>query len=127
MSNLADPRALAIFEHASKLVGIDEPKAEIIKLLTEEQGCGSASQHLKVVSIVGVGGLGKTTLAHQVYQELKAQFECCAFVSVSRTPNMMRIMRTILSEVSNQRYVDTEARIIQHPIGKVHELLTDKR
>ncbi|VAI52071.1 unnamed protein product [Triticum turgidum subsp. durum] len=25
-----DPRALAIFEHASKLVGIDEPKAEII-------------------------------------------------------------------------------------------------
>ncbi|KAF7087329.1 hypothetical protein CFC21_090529 [Triticum aestivum] len=25
-----DPRALAIFEHASKLVGIDKPKAEII-------------------------------------------------------------------------------------------------
>ncbi|XP_024316565.1 uncharacterized protein LOC100841448 [Brachypodium distachyon] len=30
-----DPRALAIFVHASKLVGIDEPKKEIIKMLTE--------------------------------------------------------------------------------------------
>ncbi|VAI52072.1 unnamed protein product [Triticum turgidum subsp. durum] len=29
-----DPRALAIFEHASKLVGIDEPKAEIIATTT---------------------------------------------------------------------------------------------
>lgn len=29
------PRALAIFEQASKFVVIDEPKVEIIKLLTE--------------------------------------------------------------------------------------------
>jgi disease resistance protein RPM1 len=36
MSNLTiDPRALAIFEHASKLVGINEPKTKIIKLLAE--------------------------------------------------------------------------------------------
>jgi disease resistance protein RPM1 len=75
MSSLTiDPRALAIFENASKLVGIDEPKVEIIKLLTEENGCGSASQHLNVLSIIGVGGMGKMTLANQVYQELKAQF-----------------------------------------------------
>jgi disease resistance protein RPM1 len=128
MSNLTiDPRALAIFEHASKLVGVDEPKAEIIKMLTEEEGCGSAPQHPKVVSIVGFGGIGKTTLANQVYQELKAQFQCSAFISVSRTPDMMSILRTILSEVSNQKYVDTEAGSIQHLISKVHDFLTDQR
>jgi disease resistance protein RPM1 len=128
MSNLTiDTRALAIFENASKLVGIDEPKAEIIKMLTEEEGCESGPQYLKVVSIVGFGGIGKTTLANQVYLELKAQFQCSAFVSISRTPDMMSIMRTILNEVSNQRYADTEAGSIQHLIGKVHSFLIDKR
>jgi disease resistance protein RPM1 len=75
MSSLTiDPRSRASFEHASKLVGIDEPKVEIIKLLTKENGCGSASQHLNMLPIIGVGGMGKTTLKNQVYQELKAQF-----------------------------------------------------
>lgn len=128
MRNLTiDPRALVIFELASKLVGIEEPKAEIIKLLTKEEGCGLTLQNLKVVAIVGFGGIGKTTLANQVYQEIKAQFQCSAFISVSRTPDMMSILRTILSEVSNQKYVDTEAGSIQHLISKVHDFLTDKR
>jgi disease resistance protein RPM1 len=44
MSSLTiNPRSRANFEHASKLGGLDEPKVEIIKLLTEENGCGSAS------------------------------------------------------------------------------------
>ena len=78
-----DPRALAIFEHASKLVGIDQPKSEIIKLLTEEDGCATKQQQLKMLSIVGSGGMGKTTLANQVYQDLKNNFECWAFESES--------------------------------------------
>jgi disease resistance protein RPM1 len=136
-----DPRALAIFEHASKLVGIEEPKAEIIKLLTQEDGVTSTQrqlpqkrkrktqqhQQIKVVSIVGSGGMGKTTLANQVYQELKGKFECQAFLSVSRNPDMMNIMRTILSEVSNQRYADTEAGSIQQLVSKINDFLADKR
>ncbi|XP_073356839.1 disease resistance protein PIK6-NP-like [Aegilops tauschii subsp. strangulata] len=71
---VVDPRALAIFEQASKLVGIDKPKVEIIKLLTEQEGCVSAKKQLKLVSITGCGGMGKTTLANQVYQDLKGKF-----------------------------------------------------
>ncbi|XP_037449173.1 disease resistance protein PIK6-NP-like isoform X3 [Triticum dicoccoides] len=48
-----DPRALAVFEHASKLVGIDEPKAELIKLLTDEDGVASTQEQVRMVSIVG--------------------------------------------------------------------------
>ncbi|VAI63712.1 unnamed protein product [Triticum turgidum subsp. durum] len=137
-----DPRALSIFEHASKLVGIDEPKAEIINLLTEEDGCASTQQQSKprkrkrqqqqppppkVVSIVGSGGMGKTTLANQVYQDLKGKFECWAFLSVSRNPNMMNLLRTILSEVSGQDYSNTEAGSLQILISKINDFLVDKR
>ncbi|KAF7081670.1 hypothetical protein CFC21_085586 [Triticum aestivum] len=125
-----DPRALAIFEHASKLVGIDKPKAEIIKLLTEEDVRASEQQQQqqpKIVSIVGSGGMGKTTLANQVYQEIKGQFECWAFLSVSRSPDMMNILRTILSEVSGQGYSNTEAGSVPILISKINDFLLDKR
>ncbi|KAF7087338.1 hypothetical protein CFC21_090538 [Triticum aestivum] len=118
-----DPRALAIFEHASKLVGIDEPKAEIIKMLAER---ASTDEQPKLVSIVGSGGMGKTTLANQVYQELKEKFECKAFVSVSRNPDIMNILRTILAEVS-QGCTNTEAGSIQQLISKINDCLANKR
>ncbi|KQJ98061.1 hypothetical protein BRADI_3g34722v3 [Brachypodium distachyon] len=127
---MVDPRALAIFADASKLVGIDEPKREVIKLLTEEVGCQSTQQHLKIVSIVGFGGLGKTTLAYQVYQELKGQYDCQAFISLSRNPrnpDMMKILRTILSEVSEKAYASTEAADAQQLIIKISDFLKDKR
>uniref|UniRef100_A0A3B6PTD9 Sr13 n=1 Tax=Triticum aestivum TaxID=4565 RepID=A0A3B6PTD9_WHEAT len=122
-----DPRALAIFEHASKLVGIDEPKAKLIKLLTDEDGVASTQQQVKMVSIVGSGGMGKTTLANQVYQELKEKFKCKAFISVSRNPDMTNILRTLLSEVGCQDYADTEAGSIQQLIRKITDYLAEKR
>ncbi|KAM3245578.1 hypothetical protein ACQJBY_056733 [Aegilops geniculata] len=122
-----DPRALAIFEHASKLFGIDEPKAELIKLLTDNNGCATRQQQTKIVAITGPGGMGKTTLANQVYQEIKGQFECWAFLSVSRSPNMMNILRTILSEVSGQDYSNTEAGSVQILIRMINDFLLDKR
>jgi len=127
-----DPRALVIFEHASKLVGIDEPKAEIIKLLMQADvrvpvQQQQQQQQPKIVSIVGSGGMGKTTLANQVYQKIKGDYNCQAFVSVSRNPNMMNILRTILSEVAKKDYGDTEVGSIQQLITRITDFLADKR
>ncbi|XP_037450156.1 disease resistance protein PIK6-NP-like [Triticum dicoccoides] len=121
-----DHRALAIFEHKSKLVGIDEPKAEIIQILTQEDGCVSTQMQLKVVSIVGSGGMGKTTLANQVYLELKEKFECQAFCSVSQHPDMIKVLRTILSEVAKKDYAITEAMDAQQLIFKISRFLENK-
>lgn len=136
-----DPRALVIFENASKLVGIDEPKNYIIKLLTEEEDAKRAqtkqnnktedeweSTHpLILVSITGSGGIGKTTLANQVYGHLKKRFKFRAFVSVSRNPNIMDILRIVLSQVTGQRYADTEAGSLQLLITKITDFLAYKR
>uniref|UniRef100_A0ACD6ALS3 Uncharacterized protein n=1 Tax=Avena sativa TaxID=4498 RepID=A0ACD6ALS3_AVESA len=121
-----DPRALAIFVHVTELVGVDEPKAEIIKMLNQDDARASAQQNLKLVSIVGFGGMGKTTLANQVYQEIHGQFECHAFLSVSRNPNIMNILRTILSEVTRKDYATTEAGSIQQLISKISLYLANR-
>ncbi|KAF7087122.1 hypothetical protein CFC21_090341 [Triticum aestivum] len=71
--------------------------------------------------------MGKTTLANQVYQDLKGEFKCRAFLTVSRNPDMMNIMRTIFSDVSGQRYADTEAGSLQQLISKINDFLVDKR
>ncbi|VAI63645.1 disease resistance protein RGA5-like [Triticum dicoccoides] len=126
-NEVVDPRILARFEHASKLVGIDETKAEIIKLLGEENGQVPRQQQLKIVSIVGFGGMGKTTLANQVYQDLKGEFQYRAFISVSQNPDLMKILRTILSEITGISYPGTEAGCIEQLIDKIKDFLADKR
>ncbi|XP_047053517.1 disease resistance protein PIK6-NP-like [Lolium rigidum] len=120
-----DPRALAIFENASNLVGIDGPKKEIIKLFTQETKCESRQQQIKMISIVGFGGLGKTTLAFQVYQELKEKFDCHAFVSVSRNPDMKTVLISILSQVTDEDYSKIED--IPQLITRISNFLAEKR
>ncbi|EAY78222.1 hypothetical protein OsI_33268 [Oryza sativa Indica Group] len=55
---------------ASNIVGMDGPRDEILELIGETQG------QLKVISIIGFGGLGKTLLARQIYESdaVAAQF-----------------------------------------------------
>lgn len=117
-----DLRALAIFEDASKLIGVDEPKREIIQLL----GDSEASKHQpNVVAIVGSGGLGKTTVANRVYQELKDQFNYHAFLSVSRNPDIASVMSNIYGQL-NEHYSPCEE-ILQTIITKIRDFLENKR
>ncbi|CAL5008114.1 unnamed protein product [Urochloa decumbens] len=96
-TSFVDPRLSALYVEIDDLVGIRCPMKHIIELLTKENK-GSSPQ-LQVLSIVGCGGLGKTALANQVYKNVKGQFSCGAFVSVSRNPDVKKILRDIAREV----------------------------
>jgi hypothetical protein len=88
-----DPRLPALFEEAGRLVGIDKQIDRLAQWLTD--GISLHTQR-KIVSIVGFGGLGKTTLANQVFQKVRSQFDCTAFVSMTRSPNVNKILSDTL-------------------------------
>jgi hypothetical protein len=69
--------------------------------------------------------LGKTTLAKQVYDTIKGQFSCSAFVSVSRTPDLRKILIHISSGVGFTGYTQDNGE--QQLIDKIRNHLHCKR
>ncbi|CAL4988759.1 unnamed protein product [Urochloa decumbens] len=117
-----DPRAPALFQEARDLVGIDGPREEIMQLLKVEE-----KQHM-VVSIYGTAGQGKTTLAMEVYGKTKETFDCRAFVSVSQTPEIKKLLRDVLSQISNNQFDSQSERWeTEQLIRTMRQYLTDKR
>jgi len=114
-----DPRLHALYADEDGLEGIDGPRNQLVKWLLDED------QRLRVVSIVGIGGLGKTTLANEVYKRIGEEFDCQAFVSVSQRPDMTRILTNMFSQLGQQP--PSQPGQVQNLINVLREHLQDKR
>ncbi|CAL5065473.1 unnamed protein product [Urochloa decumbens] len=112
-----DPRICALYNQSANLVGIEGPREELVKLLTDME------QQLKILSIVGFGGLGKTTLAKEVYQVIGEQFSCKVFVSVSQRPDMTRLLDRIQSKLCIRGCSEE----LQDIIDNIRTYLKDRR
>ena len=120
-----DPRLPSLYVDVKKLVGTETPAKKLIALLM--RGEGGKKQQLLVVSIVGVGGLGKTSLANLVYQRVRGQFQSQAFVSVSLKPEINKIFSSILRQVSGMEYPNDEAWDQTELIAKIRQILEKNR
>ncbi|KAJ1256340.1 hypothetical protein BS78_K048500 [Paspalum vaginatum] len=120
-----DPRLLNMYKSETELVGIEAPRDELIRRLTE----GGSEQSLKIVSIVGFGGLGKTALAKTVHDRLKAQFDCNAFVSVGRNPHITSVLEKLLETLDGSKYSDIKTKRwdVERLYDELHTFLHDKR
>lgn len=104
------------------LVGMGKSKVELTNKLTD----GSLPQ-LKVVSILGCAGVGKTALAKQVFCELRGRFECRAFVQVSRMPDTKRLLRSMLSQFRRHNRLPADRCTVQDLIDNIRDHIQDKR
>ncbi|TYJ36371.1 hypothetical protein E1A91_A05G302900v1 [Gossypium mustelinum] len=79
--------------------GREYDKNVVIDLLLMD---GDTDVQVSVVPIVGIGGIGKTTLAQLVYNDNKVQdlFAVKAWVCVSEDFNIVRITKSILQSVT---------------------------
>lgn len=101
------PRILALYN--KELVGIDGPRDYLAERLMGAD-VGVPKQQLKIISIFGHGGLGKTTLAKAVYDKLHAKFDLSSFVAVGRNPDMKKVLGDILLKLDQKNYADIHNR-----------------
>ncbi|KAL6132283.1 hypothetical protein ACLB2K_070654 [Fragaria x ananassa] len=95
--------SLTLFGSSEKLVGMDTKLEEIDVLLDKE------ANDVRSIGIWGMGGLGKTTLARQVYERVSHQFEVHIFLAnvreVSATQGLVHLQKQILSQILKEENV----------------------
>ncbi|XP_058204021.1 disease resistance protein RPM1-like [Rhododendron vialii] len=87
-----DCRGDALLLQDADLVGIDKPKSQLIQWLVDEH------PRLKVLSVAGMGGLGKTTLTKKVYDDaiVKRHFQNHAWITVSESFKVEELLKDLI-------------------------------
>ncbi|XP_048322786.2 disease resistance protein RPM1-like [Ziziphus jujuba] len=88
-----DPRKEALYLEEAEVVGIDSPRDELIGWLLDKR-----QTHRTAISVVGMGGSGKTTLAKKVYDSVKQKFDCHGWVTVSQSYQKVELLKDIIKK-----------------------------
>ncbi|TYJ15802.1 hypothetical protein E1A91_A10G207900v1, partial [Gossypium mustelinum] len=106
------PTSLEIENH---VYGRDKDKQTILDLLLK-----SDDERNFVIPIVGMGGIGKTTLAQLVYNDASIQhhFHLKAWACVSDYFDVLRITKEILQSITSVSCNDNDLNIVQEKLQK---------
>ncbi|KAJ0860803.1 putative P-loop containing nucleoside triphosphate hydrolase, leucine-rich repeat domain superfamily [Helianthus annuus] len=91
----------------SEVVGRESEKEKLLNKLLQD---GLSKESFSILPIVGMGGVGKTTLARFLYNDtqVKGRFELHAWVCVSDDFDISKITKTIFQAVSNENNKEFE-------------------
>ncbi|KAM3743901.1 hypothetical protein ACB098_06G011000 [Castanea mollissima] len=116
-----DPRIASLFIEEAEVVGIESHRDKLINWMIE------GPSNCMVYSVVGIGGLGKTTLVKKVYDNNKVvpHFDCRAWITVSQPYKMDEILREVIKQFYKARreFAPREIDIMKVP-SLIEELKT---
>ncbi|KAL6227889.1 hypothetical protein ACLB2K_001844 [Fragaria x ananassa] len=109
-----DRRITTSTVEASSVIGREGDKQQILKHLLNDTDF-SSEENVSVISIVGLGGLGKTTLAKLVYNEsmVKENFEKRMWICVSDNFDIQTLVRGITSAAGGPKCEDESLDIME--------------
>ncbi|XP_073158132.1 disease resistance protein RPM1-like [Henckelia pumila] len=120
-----DTRGDALLLEEAEVVGIEKPKKQLLEWLMPTDG-------LKIISVVGMGGLGKTTLVKKIYDDasVKANFNSHVWITFSENFNLNNLLREMIIDLANEIMVtpppNLEAMTGVKMKEYVYEFLKDK-
>ncbi|XP_062007168.1 putative disease resistance protein RGA3 [Rosa rugosa] len=110
---------------ASNVIGRDVDKKQIIKHLLNDTDF-SSEENVSVVSIIGLGGLGKTTLAKLVYNDsmVEENFEIKMWICVSDNFDIQTLIRGITNAANGPKCEDESLDLMER---KLQDTLRGKK
>ncbi|KAJ9158657.1 hypothetical protein P3X46_024221 [Hevea brasiliensis] len=97
VSHVTERPATTSLVNEAKVYGREEDKKAMLNLLNAE----TSDAEVSVIPIVGMGGLGKTTLAQLVYNDPTLGFDLKAWVSVGEDFDVVRITKIVLLQLGD--------------------------
>uniref|UniRef100_A0A0R0EXZ3 Disease resistance protein RPM1 n=1 Tax=Glycine max TaxID=3847 RepID=A0A0R0EXZ3_SOYBN len=112
-----------LFIEEDEVVGLDGPRGILKNWLTKGR------EKRTVISVVGIAGVGKTTLAKQVYDQVRNDFECHALITVSQCFSAEGLLRHMLNELCKEKMEDPpkDVSTIESLTEEVRNRLRNKR
>ncbi|XP_025636555.1 putative disease resistance RPP13-like protein 1 isoform X2 [Arachis hypogaea] len=97
----------------SEIRGRKEDKEALLKLLLDD--AAAADGDLSVIPIVGMGGIGKTTLAQLVYHDdkVKDNFDFQGWVCVLEEFDVVKVTKTIIEAITSSSCNLTDLNLLQ--------------
>ncbi|RWR76928.1 putative disease resistance protein [Cinnamomum micranthum f. kanehirae] len=113
-------RYYALYEEPD-LIGMQESMATLKEQLINEEA------RRCVISIVGMGGSGKTTLAKKVYRDVKDNFDCHAFIYLSQQYKITNVLINIMECVKSLSLEEKEKSNEEDLRKKLRNHLSERR
>ncbi|KAL6909651.1 hypothetical protein ACP4OV_001310 [Aristida adscensionis] len=104
----------------SGLVGSEQPKAEILVLLDVNVDSGPA----QTICVVGMGGLGKTTLTRKVYEsaDIVDKFSPRAWIIVSQSFNRVELLKDVIRQLFGHEVLENLLKELNGTVVQVSNL-----
>ncbi|PNT75278.1 hypothetical protein BRADI_1g29441v3 [Brachypodium distachyon] len=106
------------------MVGFEDEHKELVDKLVDTN-----KSMLSAVSIVAMGGAGKTTLARKIYtsSRVKEHFDTIAWVTVSQTFKGIELLKDIMKQITGKKY-ESLNQMLEHEVGKeIHDFLLENK